>query len=190
MKKAVRMLSVLAFCLVVPIGVGGQEAGTPVDESALVLSDAAPGPSGAQASTSILPYIIRMVLVLGIVVALIYGLYALLRRAGRPKAQPDSPLKLLASAPVGPGRALVLASLGQKAWLLGSTDSSISLIAEIDDKELIDSLELKAQYVQSGGGQDFAGMLMGLLKPKGGASSTPRRHDDFLSRQRDRLKKF
>jgi hypothetical protein len=33
-------------------------------------------------------------------------------------------------------------SLGEKAWLVGSADSSVSLISEIDDKETIDAMLL------------------------------------------------
>ncbi len=190
MKKTVRVLCAAVFCLVISAGVWGQEAQAPVDETTLLFGTAAEDPAEAQASTSILPYVLRMFLVLALVLACIYGLYALLKRSSRPKAQPDAPIKLLASTALGPGRSLMIAAVGQKAWLVGSTDSSISLIAELDDKELIDGLQLKALEEPQAQGQDFATILTTLLKPKRQGRAAPSARSDFFARQRDRLKKF
>lgn len=188
--SAIRILCVPVFCLVISSGVWAQEAPTPVDETTLVISDAAAEPGTSVASTSILPYIFRMVLVLGFVIAAIYGLYALIRRSSRPKPMSDSPLKILATNQVGPGRSLLVASVGTKAWLLGSTDAALSLIAEIQDKELIDELTLNAQKSPDVPRQDFSTVLSSLLKPRAGGTSRQGRSSDFYAKQRDRLKKF
>jgi flagellar protein FliO/FliZ len=190
LKKTVRVLCAAVFCLVISAGVWGQEAQAPVDETTLLFGEAAEGEAGPQAPSSILPYVLRMFLVLALVLACIYGLYALLKRSSRPKAQPDAPIKILASTAVGPGRTIMVASVGQKAWLLGSTDSAISLIAELDDKELIDGLQLKALEEPQAPGQDFSTILTTLLKPKRQGRGKPAAPSDFFARQRDRLKKF
>jgi hypothetical protein len=93
LKKTVRVLCAAVFCLVISAGVWGQEAQAPVDETTLLFGEAAEGEAGPQAPSSILPYVLRMFLVLALVLACIYGLYALLKRSSRPKAQPDAPIK-------------------------------------------------------------------------------------------------
>jgi len=90
------------------------------------------------------PYILRMVLVLALVLGVIYGLYALLKRSSRRAAEEDTYLKVLASTPVSVGRTLHVVSLGTKAWLIAATETSINLIAEVEDRELIDALILRA----------------------------------------------
>ncbi len=192
LKKVIRLLGAAAFCLVVSTASYAQDAaaGSPgVDETTLAIDDPAAAAESPAGGTSILPYALRMVLVLGLVLAAIYGLYALLRRNARPRAREDAYLRVLASAQLSPGRFLHVASLGDRAWLVGSTDASMSLIAEIEDKELVDTLELKAQASPEAPRADFSTFLSTWLKPKTGGkprSGTP----DFFSRQRDRLRKF
>lgn len=188
MKKVVRILGVAVFCFVVSIGVHAQEAAAPVDEGAIVLGEAAPG-GAAAANSSLLPYMLRMFLVLGLVLGLIYGLYAVLKRAAKPQADPASPIRVLASRQIGAGKELMVATIGARAWLLGVSDASIQALAELDDKELIDELTLKAQAEPEAAPKDFAAALAALIKPKGG-TLRPKRSSDFLARQRDRLKRY
>ncbi len=134
-----------------------------------------------------------MLLTLGFVLGAIWLLFRLLRRAGRPKAAEDAFIRVLASAPLGAGRWLYVVSLGAKAFLVGATDSSLSLIHEVEDPELIDEMKLRAETAPEAGNRDFSTLLSGLLKP-----ASKHRADDvkgipgteFLTRQRDRLKKF
>jgi len=160
-----------------------------VDETTLVLPDAA-GTAGTSSGSSILPYFLRMVLVLGLVIAAIYGLYALLRRSSRPGSVPDSYLRVLATTNLAAGRNLHVVALGESAWLVGSTDASIGLISEIKDKELIDALALRAAEAPQTPRKDFSSMLVELLGRKRGHSATMPDPGDFFSRQKDRLKKF
>lgn len=201
MKKVIRLLGAAAFCLVVSAGAWAQDAAAgsapPVDETTLSIGDA-PADAGAGASGgSILPYILRMVVVLGLVIAVIYGLYALLRRSARPRTQDDPYLRVLASVQLGAGRNLHVVSLGDRAWLLGSTDSSVSLVSEVNDRELVDTLTLRAEAAPEAPRKDFATVLGELLRQrpagsarKGDAAGQAAKTADFFARQRDRLKKF
>lgn len=169
------------------------QAGSPspvaVDETTLVLPDAAV-PGGTSSGTSIMPYFLRMIFVLGLVLAAIYGLYALLKRSARPAAPSDTYLRVLASATIASGRSLHVVSVGDAAWLVGATDSSIGLISEIKDKEVIDALALRAAEAPQTPRKDFSAMLGELLGRKPGKAHAISDPSDFFSRQKDRLKKF
>lgn len=193
LKKVTRLLCAAAFGLVVSFAAFAQDApaaGAPVDETTLAIGDAASPQSAQPAGSSLWPYILRMVLVLGLVLAAIYGLYALLKRSSKPASREDNYLRVLASAQLSAGRYLHVASLGDRAWLVGSTDSSMNLIAEISDKELIDTLELKAQAAPEAPRRDFSTLLSAWLKPKASSKTGGPVATDFFSRQKDRLKKF
>jgi len=173
-----------------------------VDETTLAIGDkAATAPAGrAPAGPNTLAYFIRMIFVLALVLGAIYGVFRLMRRLARPRGSEESAVKLLASTNIGPGRALHVVSLGSKAYLIGATDASVSLIAEVEDKEFADALALKAALAPERAGPrgDFADLLGSLLGRGKGRSPLSRKGaadrggsgGDFLARQRERLRKF
>lgn len=188
---ALALTTAAAFAQGTP-GPAAPDQAAAVDETRLVFEAAADGAPGAEASagSSIFPYVIRMILVLALILGCIYGLYALIKRSGKPVAAADSYLRVIASTPLAVGRNLHVVALGDKAWLVGSTDASVSLIAEVADKELIDALMLRAAEAPQAPRKDFGAMLgemLGRKNAKGGPSPRP---GDFLSGQRDRLRKF
>jgi flagellar protein FliO/FliZ len=97
---------------------------------------------------------------------------------------------VLASTPLAVGRNLHVVALGEKAWLVGSTDASVSLIAEVADKELIDAMVLRAAESPQAPRKDFGAMLGEMLGRKNAKGGPAPRTGDFLGRQRDRLRKF
>jgi flagellar protein FliO/FliZ len=179
----------------------GNAVGTarPVDETTLSFSDASTPAKAAKtaAAPSTLMYFLRMVVVLALVLAAIYCVYRLMKKLARPKESEGSAIKILSSASLGPGRALHVVSLGSKAYLVGATDSSVNLVTEVEDKEFIDKLNLEASMSppKAGSTKDFGEMLYGLLGGKrgsgrGGSGNASGGAGDFLSGQRDRLRKF
>jgi len=167
---------------------------TTVDETTLAIGEttAADKAENSALGSSTFSYFLRMVVVLALVVAAIYGVYRLMRRMSRPKAADDESLNILATRSLGPGKALHVVGLGSKAYLIGAADASISLIAQIDDKECVDELKLKAAQNPAKGGSaaDFGQMLSGILgsrRKKGSNSGTA---GDFLAGQRKRLTRF
>ena len=190
----------------VPSGAQAAGAGTAgalgnaqaVDETALAIGDqtAAGAQSGLRESgPSNLSYFIRMILVLALVLGVIWLVFRLMKKVGKQKLSGGDAIKVLAQASLGTGKAVHLIGLGQKAWLVGTADSAVSLIAEVEDRELLDELALKAATAEGAPRTDFSSMLQGLLgkKKKPGAmdSSGLEGFDaDYLAKQRDRLKKF
>lgn len=182
-----------------PVTADPVQPGQPVDETTLVLADETAAPP-VGAGSSLWPSVLRMVVVLGLVLAAIYGIYALLRRSVRPSVPDDPYLRVIASTALGMGRGLHVVQVGNQAWLVGSTDSSISAISEIHDKETIDAMALRAAESPQAPARDFGSMLTDLL---GRGGSTGRKgvkggkpmaglvpHEDFFGRQRDRLRRF
>ncbi len=208
----------LVLCAVLALGSGavagaqGKDAVTPpaagnavgtaasVDETTLALGDAAAPAKAANnaAGSTTLAYFLRMVFVLALVLAAIYGVYRLMKRVSRPKAVDDAAVKVLATTSLGSGKALHVIGLGSKVYLIGATDASITLVAEVADKDFIDGLALEAALAPQASkpGVDFGEMLVNLLgvRHRGGGrgkdGSKQRRDADFLAGQRERLRKF
>lgn len=167
-----------------------------VDETTLSL-----GGSGATtraatnaAGSSTLAYFLRMVVVLALVLGLIYVVYRILKKAAGPKIAESQAVRILASSSLGPGKTLHVVALGSKGYLVGATDSSINLVAPIDDKEYLDALILEAESKppqKPGAGREFGAVLSSLMggNPAGGRKKGSG-EGSFLSGQRDRLRKF
>lgn len=174
----------------------GQGSAAPAAERNLVLAESSETSNGGDRnalSGSSWPYFLRMLLTLALVLGAIWLTFRFLRKAGRPKIAEDAFVRVLASAPLGTGRWLYVVSLGAKAFLIGATDSSVNLIHEVDDPELIDEMKLRAATEPQADTRDFGTLLAGLLKPvskhrAGSAKGIP--DTEFLARQRDRLKRF
>ena len=196
MKKLTRLLCAVVFGLVAFSGLSAQESALPgdqpqlrVDESTLELLET-PDEEIQAPATSLFPYVLRMIIVLAFIIAAIYGLYALLKRSTKPRTDEDPYVKVLVSSPLATGKTLHVVSLGDQAWLLASTDTAISVISEIGDRELIDALTLRAAASPTAVREDFISSLRRLLVKgtrTGGAVSGSA---DFLTKQRDRLRKM
>ena len=87
---------------------------------------------------------VRMVLVLIVVLACVYGVFHLLRRTSGFKSSSDPFLRKVAQLNLSPGKSVQVVTLLDNAYLIGVTDSSISLIAQVSDGELVDSMNLYA----------------------------------------------
>jgi flagellar protein FliO/FliZ len=177
-----------------------------VDETTLAIEGetGAGAKAGAKAAgPNTFLYFIRMVVVLALVLGAIYLVFRLMKSLGKPKIGSDSAIKVLATTSLGTGRAVHVINIGSKAYLIGATDSSVSLIAEIAEKEVVDELVLKAGTEKAAPTGDFAAILSSLLpRKKGGAAKISERDKaraardqdglgpEFLAIQRERLKKF
>lgn len=88
--------------------------------------------------------LLRMVLVLMMVVGTVYGIVSFLRRKmpDSTENRENSPISVLASQSLAPGRELHAVKIGEQVLLLGSADSSIQLITTVEEKQTIDELIL------------------------------------------------
>ncbi len=110
--------------------------------------------------------ILRMLLVLVLAAAAIYGLVYFVKKLSQPRKAQDPYLKVLSSVSLGPNRSVHVISVGERAWLVGSADNAVSLISEIDDKETVDAMLLDSSRTSAEGGMgkfiDFKTMFSRL----------------------------
>ena len=87
---------------------------------------------------------VRMIVVLAIVVALIYGVMWFIKKQAKLDDSKDEFLRQVAKVSVGPGKSVQVVTLIDKAYLIGVSDNSVNLISEVEDKELINAMNLYA----------------------------------------------
>lgn len=109
---------------------------------------------------------VRMVLVLALVVGCIYLVVFFMKKSMRSASSSDPYLKVVASLSLSPGKSLCVVTLNSAAYLVGVTDSSVNLVAEVQDKELIDAMNLNADRNSAPSKpRDFASVLR-LFNPQ------------------------
>ena len=151
-----------------------------------------PAPAGDEQTPARAPSstfaIFRMLLVLVLAAAAIYGVVYIFKRASRRSEVIDPFLKVLASAHLGSGRYAHVVSLGSKAWLVGAAEGGVNLISEIDDKDILDALFLEdsRRSAEAGPGRfpDFKSMLRRLGMPVQSVTPTA----ENIRKRRERLK--
>jgi flagellar protein FliO/FliZ len=162
---------------------------TPAEES-FVLGEDAPLADGAAGPASGW-VIFRMILVLALAALAIYGVVFFIKRLARPRAERNPHLKILASVPLGPGAFCAVISVGSRAYLVGGGDAGVSLIAEIDEQEALETMliDYAREEAEARGAPllDFASLLKKFGSRKG-AESRLSSHAESLRKQRDRLK--
>jgi flagellar protein FliO/FliZ len=132
---------------------------------------------------------LRMVLVLALCAAAIYGVVFFFRRLAKPPAAANPYLKTLARLPLGGGGSVAVVSLGTRAWLVGAGDGGVSLIAELLDQELVDAMILDYSRNGSGNGAKLPAFAA-LLRRLGGGAEERRLGADDLRRRRERLNRL
>lgn len=106
---------------------------------------------------------VRMVLVLGFVVALIYGLFYLLKRAQGNQGVQSGVVDVLASQSL-PGNGMVhLVKVGNQLFMLGSSEQSLRLLTEITDKESVDQVELRATRNEASQRRGFSDLMSAMV---------------------------
>ncbi|GHV95118.1 hypothetical protein AGMMS50293_14380 [Spirochaetia bacterium] len=155
-------------------------------ERALVLEYGATGAAAPRASST--GTVLRMVFTLALAAAAIYGVVYFIKRSSK-RTEPANPfLKILASAHLGSNRYAHVVAVGSKAWLLGAAEGGVNLIAEIEDKDILNAMFLEDSRKSAGSvtGRflDFKAMLRRFGMPvEGGAPGA-----DNIRKRRERLK--
>jgi flagellar protein FliO/FliZ len=157
-------------------------------EQALSLGDNGAGAAAVPPAASALG-IFRVILTLVVVAAAIYGLVFFIKRSARGSREQDPFLKILASAPLGTNRGAYIVAVGSKAWLVGAAESGVSLISEIEDKDIINTMLLedsrKSAEAPTGPFPDFKALLQRLGMPtESGAPPGP----ENIRKRGERLK--
>lgn len=118
---------------------------------------------------------VRMVLVLALVVALIYGLFFLLKRTGSVRSEQSGVITVLATQSL-PGNGMVhLIKVGTQVFVLGSSEHSLRLLTEISDKESRDEVELRVAEMPQSERKSFSDLMSAMLGGFGREAATQER---------------
>lgn len=141
-------------------------------------------------------FFVRTILVLLLVLALIWGFFMFLKKISGTTTSSDPYLKKVASLTLSPGKFVHVVTLNSRAYLVGVADNSVNLIAEIDDKELVDAMNLNApQGADDKRPMDFSSILGKFVNTNGQKYTSATRKGTFstssavelLQNQRSRL---
>ena len=87
---------------------------------------------------------IRMLLVLALIVVAIYCVFRFIKKSssagGDQTPDDDVFLRKVSRVGLGAGQSVQIVSLWDRAFVLGVSDGSVSIIKEIDDKEMVDAM--------------------------------------------------
>jgi flagellar protein FliO/FliZ len=159
-----------------------------LDESVIILGEAAPGAGPSPVSSGFVVF--RMVLVLALVAAAVYGAVLFIRRASRPRDRRNPHLKILTSAHLGSNRFVYVINVGSQAWLVGAGEGGVSLISEVADREALDAMLLEDSQRQAESGGRLPDFRT-LLRRFGGGEPPPDKPGisaDSVRKSRERLK--
>lgn len=164
-----------------------------VDEASLLLKEGVETESPEDITVPLISTwdFLRMVLILGGVVGLVYIFFFLLKRGlGRKKFENDL-IHILGSTSLSGNKALHLIEVGNSIFLVGSAESGVALIAEIEDQESKDHIKLEDSRSQSPEQRSFSRILRDFFKPaKGNQLKGLGETVDFMKGQQERLKRL
>lgn len=111
---------------------------------------------------------LRMILVLAIVVGAIYVIFRFFKKTVNPSGDKDPFLRKVSSVPLAVGKSVQIVTLIDKAYIIGVSDNGVNLIEKIDDKELINAMNLYADKMDNTAKpKNFAEVLELFMPSKG-----------------------
>ncbi len=182
------------FCIVVicilfmPVIASAQEV---IDETSIVLDQ-----TDVQSDTvveqnrspSLLAVLVKIIFALILVCGAIYGAVFLIRKATRTNVADNPYLKQLARLPLSQNKSIELVSMGSRAFMLGVTEQAIQLIAEVEDREMIDEMILAAEKNSPLPAANFASILSSFFPSTGKHNANSLSPGvDIIRKQRERL---
>ena len=145
-------------------------------------------------ATSYLSYFVGLALLIGAAGAIAYLLRFLARRGKTsPPEENRGLLEVIAQAPIGKDKYISLVEVADRILVLGVGEGSINLLAEINDKEAIDTIKIRRYAGGDKYNRPFSDYLrnifVGRFQPRTGSQG---RKDgdppsDYVQEQRKRL---
>lgn len=108
-----------------------------------------PGSAADFKSPSSFGTIVKMIVFLILIIAVIYGLMWFFKRKTNLSKSDDDFMRRVSSLNLAPGKSVEIVTLLEHAYVLGVTDNNINLLGEIEDKELVDALNLNFDKKQT-----------------------------------------
>lgn len=144
---AAMLICIAAFNIYSQSTASVSEDSIQIAENSIVLSDDSAMSIDASQNykgTSTAGVFIRMIVVLLIVIALIYGVLWFIKKKTNVVKTDDDYLRRAAYINIAPGKTIEVITLIDKAYLIGVTEDNITLLGEIQDDELIKAMNLSA----------------------------------------------
>lgn len=161
---------------------GGNAEASPLLEESELINNSETG--------SYTSHVIRLILSLIFVVFLAYIVIKLMKKSKLFVVNDDAYLKLVAQLNIEQGKSVKVFTLGDRAYIVGITSNSITKIAEIEDKVLIDAMNLKASEIPKADAPTFSKVFSNFFptaKPKKTVDEGLF-GDEFLKSQQMRIK--
>lgn len=141
--------------------------------------------------TSLFVSFIKLVFVLGIIVAAAWSIIRLFTRQYNAKMQ-GTWMHIVDEVMLGQNRGVVLCEVGGKVYALGVTDKEINLLFEVDNPKLMEEIST-GNYISDQDNQDFwpawvtqlAGQIIGKQK-----NQPPMKFQNVLQEQSQRIKEM
>ena len=112
-------------------------------------TDSSPSNASNYKEPSTAGMIIKMIVVLALVIAALYGIMLFFKKRNNNVQSDDDFMRRVSSLNFAPGKSVEIVTLVDRCFMLGVTDSNINLIAEITDKEMISALNLNFDKKQN-----------------------------------------
>lgn len=142
---------------------------------------------GEKAKSSSSGRILQLLIALIIVCVLAYIVIKFLKKSTNVFGVDDPYLKTVASMNIAQGKSVHVITLGDKAYIIGVTDSSINTIGEVEDKDLISAMNLEADKKSDLPKKDFTSVFAQFFpKIKQEEQNIGK---DFFASQSERLNK-
>jgi len=130
---------------------------------------------------------VRMILILGCVIAAIYLFFHLLKKGSQKKNVDNDVIKMLDYKQVSNNKGLYLVEIGTDLLLIGSSDNNLCLIQKIEEKESIDKIKLELSQRTRPGKRSFSDVLAKLFNQERSENNVDDTVD-FMKKQKERIK--
>ena len=124
------------------------------------------------------------IVVLAAVIAVVYGIFYLLKRGSKGRFVQNNAIRVLGSQSLPNNRSMYLVEVGSQVFLVGAGGDSVNLIAEITDKETVDEMVLRGGESTGATKKSFSEMISAIFKGNQSQSL------GFMKEQRERLQRL
>lgn len=136
--------------------------------------------------------ILRLILSLIFVLFLAFVVIKFMKKANVFSVNNDEYLKLVANLNVEQGKSIKVFTIGDKAYIVGVTSNNITKIAEIEDKDLINAMNLKVGSMEPFENSSFIKVFSNFFPIKNSKKVKKNDENDFsmnfLNMQQERIK--
>ncbi len=136
---------------------------------------------------------LKIIIVLALVIGVIYFISMLMKRALKLKNKPGEGATIVLSQALGPNKYIQVVAIAGKYLILGVTNDSINLIAEVTDPKEIEKFEIIQNEKMTKDGHDFIDVVSNFVKNTVGGKNKKNKFDyevdslDFLNKQKNRI---